>query len=639
MCGIVGLYDPRGLGTRDNVRATLHTMCVAMRHRGPDDVGDFVSSKLDAALGNVRLAVIDLSAAGHMPMASDDGAVQLTYNGEIYNFAEVGHELVQLGHRFRSHTDTEVLLRAYQQWGLECVRRVRGMFAFAIWDSNERRLLLARDRMGIKPLYYARLGGSLVFASELRALLASRRLSRRISAAGVAHYLAAGSVPCPLTIYEGVNVLPPGRLLVAQGGRCELRSYWELPTSQAGRIARADAVADVRHRLQGAVRSQLVSDVPLGAFLSGGIDSSALVGLMRQATNGVIRTCSVVFDEASHDERPYARAVAEAHGCEHVEVPLTASEVGRELPRAVQAMDQPTIDGVNTYFVSRTAKQTGLTVALSGLGGDELFGGYHTFRLVPRVYRAARLAHATPFAPPLVSAALQHWPLGSTPRRLSDAFRGWPSLARSYRAVRGVFGLGGAQALLQPDVADAVAGATLDAEPRDGTSGEAWDQVSRLELRGYMHDQLLRDADALSMAHSLEVRVPLLDETVVEYVLQLPAAARASGAVAKSLLRAAVDDLLPPLVKHRTTKQGFTFPFGAWLRTALAPVLTDALESGASASGMLRPDALRRLRAEYAEGHLHWSRLWAVAVLELWLRQEGEATLPGAAAYGVGSHE
>jgi len=601
-------------------------MCAAMRHRGPDDAGAFVSHDGQVALGNVRLAIVDLSPAGHMPMANDDGSVQLTYNGEIYNCAAVREDLARLGHRFRSSSDTEVLLRAYQQWGAECVHRMRGMFAFAIWDSAARRLVLGRDRMGIKPLYYARLhGGGLVFASEVRALLASGRLPRRISAAGLAEYLAMGSVSSPLTIYEGVRALLPGHVLVAHDGRIETRRYWQLPPTATGPVSAAETAAGVRSRLQEAVRLQLMSDVPLGAFLSGGIDSSAVVGLMRQATNGVIRTCSVVFQEASYDERPYARAVAAARACEHVEVEVTAGEVALELPRAIQAMDQPTIDGVNTYFVSRAARQAGLTVALSGLGGDELFGGYQTFTLVPRVYRAARLAGSLPFASAVARAALHQWPLGSTAHRVGDAFAGWPSLARSYRAARGVFGLRGALALLRPDIVEAAASTPSDGETIEGRGLELWDGVSRLELRGYMHDQLLRDTDALSMAHSLEVRVPLLDDQVVDYVLQLPVAVRSAGATSKGLLRAAVDDLLPPAVKHRKGKQGFTFPFGSWLKTSLAPLVADALEDSASASGVLRADAVRRLKLDYAAGRLHWSRVWAVAVLDLWLREQGAA--------------
>jgi asparagine synthase (glutamine-hydrolysing) len=338
----------------------------------------------------------------------------------------------------------------------------------------------------------------------------------------------------------------------------------------------------------------------------------------------VIRTCSVVFRESTYDERPYARAVAELHGCEHVEVELDGGDVQRELPRAIWAMDQPTVDGINSYFVSLAARQSGLTVALSGLGGDELFGGYSSFALVPKVYRAARLASLVPFGPALVSATLGRQRLGSNQRRLGGAFTARPSLTQSYAAVRGVFGVAGAAALLRPELLVSVGATEWHSDPNGYAGLDPLDAISRLELRRYMHDQLLRDTDAMSMAHSLEVRVPLLDERLVEYVLAQPPGVRAAGGVPKGLLRAAVADLLPPVVRNRAKKQGFTFPFQTWLGTSLAPILADALD-GAMSRPIFRPAAVARLRADYAAGLVHWSRVWAVAVLELWLREASAA--------------
>jgi len=636
MCGIAGIYSASGLHEPEAALARVGAMCAAMRHRGPDDAGVFLSHDRQVVLGNVRLAIIDLTPAGHMPMASEDGSVCITYNGEIYNFAELREELAVLGHSFRSSSDTEVVLRAYLQWGTDCVRRFRGMFALALWDASDQLLFLVRDRMGIKPLCYALNQDGVVFASELRGLWPSERIARAIDPTAMIAYLADGSVPCPSTIYAGVRSLLPSHMLLARRGGIDLRSYWELPKAGTGPVVAEEARAQVRERLQEAVRLQLVSDVPLGAFLSGGIDSSAVVGLMRGATNGVIRTCSVVFDEARYDERPYARAVAEAHGCEHIEVEVTGEEVRDELSAAIGSMDQPTVDGINTYLVSRAARQAGLTVALSGLGGDELFGGYHTFTLVPRVHRAAQLAGLAPFLASPVASALRRWPVGSGPHRMSYAFAGQPSLGRSYRAVRGVFGRAGARALLSPELAEEPYG--YEEEPNDWRELHPWDAVARLELRRYMHDQLLRDADAMSMAHSLEVRVPLLDERLVEYVLGLPMSLRAAGGTSKGLLRAAVDDLLPSLVRDRTRKQGFTFPFDVWLRAPLGPALAEALESAASNASVFRRGAVERLRADYQAGRVHWSRVWAVAVLELWLRQEQErAAAPPVPAQNAGA--
>jgi asparagine synthase (glutamine-hydrolysing) len=301
-------------------------------------------------------------------------------------------------------------------------------------------------------------------------------------------------------------------------------------------------------------------------------------------------------------------------------------------------MDQPTVDGVNSYVVSKAARESGLTVALSGLGGDELFGGYHTFGLVPRVDRLAGLAGRVPFGGPLLAGALSAWPIGSGTRRLGGAFAGRPSLDRAYGAVRGLFGPEGARTLLRDDLLGAAShrGAVNGRGLHDPIVGDAWDAVSRLELRRYMHDQLLRDTDVMSMAHSLEVRVPLLDRDLVDLVLRLPVEVRAAGGQRKGLLRAAVEDLLPPIVRDRSDKQGFTFPFGIWLKTALAPVLADALDGAATRSEVFRRAAIERLRADYGAGRVHWSRVWAVAVLELWLRRSQEGATDELALAGLG---
>jgi asparagine synthase (glutamine-hydrolysing) len=605
-------------------------MSRALTHRGPDDAGVYLSGDGRVGLVNRRLAIVDLSPAGHMPMGSEDAGVWLTYNGEVYNAAALRRDLEAAGHRFRSTGDTEVVLRGYLQWGADVVHRLDGMFALGLYDGRgPRRLLLARDRLGIKPPHYAATGEAFVFASELRALQASGLVARRLSPAGLVGYLLLGSVPCPLTIYDGVQALEPGSTLTLEVGEAApspvARRYWTLPAGVETQPGAGDPVERVRGLLGDAVASHLVSDVPLGAFLSGGLDSSAVVALMRAATAGPIRTCSMVFEEARYSEAPYARAMAEAVSAEHHERVVTAGEVAAELDRIAWAMDQPTIDGVNSYFVARTAREAGLTVALSGLGGDELFGGYaNTFAGVPRVLRAVRLARAVPAGASVTRAGLRHLAGPGRWARVADALTRPASPASAYIACRGLFSPGEARDLLPPDVWEAGSRA-LDpvrevARRADAPDGRLFSWVSRAELLTYTHHQLLRDTDVMSMAHSLEVRVPLLDHRLVEGVLGLPEAARRDGGPAKGLLRRAVADLLPAAVRDRRDKQGFVFPFDAWLR---GPLRRTCREWQAGLTGLLRPEAVARVQDAYEAGRLHWSRAWALAALQGWRQAAG----------------
>jgi asparagine synthase (glutamine-hydrolysing) len=411
-----------------------------------------------------------------------------------------------------------------------------------------------------------------------------------------------------------------------RAGPPRLRRYWHLPHAEHEPLEAVVAEERTRTLLRDAVRSHLVSDVPLGAFLSGGLDSSAVVALMREATSGPIRTCSMVFEEQGYSEGQYARALAEAVGAEHHERVLTGPEVLGELDRILWALDQPTHDGVNTYFVAQTARQAGLTVALSGLGGDELFGGYpNTFEGVPQTLRALGLAGRVPGAGALASAAVTALPVQQRWAKVAAGIGRPPSLASAYLVQRGLFAPTEVRALLGPELWAAAqsfdpvrhiaerAGATV------GDTGEPFGWVSRAELSTYTLNQLLRDTDVMSMAHSLEVRVPLLDHLLVEGILRLPTALkRRNGHGPKPLLAQAVGDLLPPLVRERRDKQGFTLPFAHWLRGPLAP----RLDEWASASqGLLRPQAVQAARQRFAAGRLHWSRLWAIAVLQGWAAQ------------------
>ncbi|MCB8984685.1 MAG: asparagine synthase (glutamine-hydrolyzing) [Ardenticatenaceae bacterium] len=628
MCGIAGIILKPEQDLAD-IRARLAAMAGAMAHRGPDDEGVYLAPDGRVGLVNRRLAIRDLSAAGHMPMGNAAESVWITYNGEIYNAEALRAELEAAGYEFRSHSDTEVILHGYEAWGTAVVPRLRGMFALAIYDrragTEQAQLLLARDHLGIKPLYVAETATAVLFASEIKVLLASGLVSRAIDPAGLVGYLRLGSVPNPLTIYQGIQGLPPASTLPIAADRPtagEAQSYWQLPTDEDPGIGAAEAQERMRALLAEAVGIRLVSDVPLGAFLSGGLDSSAVVALMRQATDGPIRTCSMVFAEAAYSEAAYARAMAEAVGAEHYERVITAADLQAELENILAAMDQPSVDGVNTYFVSQTARQAGLTVALSGLGGDELFGGYpNTFGQTPQVYRALKLAAGVPGGTAVARTALTLLPAGRRAQwaRVHDALGEPPSPASAYLTRRGLFAPSEVQALVTPEVWAAAQprfAAAAHVAARAGGNGAAtmgW--ISRAELRTYTHDQLLRDTDVMSMAHSLEVRVPLLDVRLVEAALRLPAAVKrppdkeARGP--KPLLAAALGEALPALIRERQDKQGFTFPFAVWLRGPLA----ESLLQQAPERGWLNPAAVEKLAVDFAHGRVHWSRLWAVMAL------------------------
>lgn len=631
MCGIAGILlnsNP----TLTDLENRLGAMETAMFHRGPDDGGAFISPDRRVAFASRRLAIQDLSPAGHMPMPNADGSVQITYNGEIYNADELRPELGRLGCQFRSSSDTEVILHAYEAWGAGCVERLRGMFAFAIYDARPQaprggQVFLARDRLGIKPLYYASTPQGLVFASELKGVQASGLTSREINSAGLVGYLMLGAVPNPLTIYRDIRALEPGHTLtvdLATNAAPTPQRYWSLPVDTLENTNYDEALEGLRHLLRESVRIRLVSDVPLGAFLSGGLDSSGIVALMRQATNGPIRTCSMVFEEDEYSEAPYARAMAEAVGAEHFERTITASDLTSELDNIFRAMDQPTLDGVNTYFVSQTAKQAGLTVALSGLGGDELFGGYpNTFHGVPAMMRHLSRAQSVPGGATLARAAIGMMPNRHRGARVIEALGRPISPASAYLTRRGLFSRDEVKNLLAPDVfREGIAGfeavthiaTRADANGQPTSGGAAlFEWTSRAELQTYTHHQLLRDTDAMSMAHSLEVRVPLLDHKLVEYALRLPAEFKQRGAGPKPMLAAALHDILPPLIRERRDKQGFTFPFDKWIQN-----MRGDFDFSTSGANLWQHRAVEQVWNHHAAGKMHWSRAWALAAIQRW---------------------
>jgi len=616
MCGIAGIVAYRdGASVAE---ADVESLRDEQRHRGPDDAGLWTSPDGRVGFGHRRLAIVDLSPLGHQPMLTPDGRFVITFNGEIYNFRELRSELEAAGHRFRSQSDTEVLLEGYREWGLALFDRLRGMYAFALHDALRRETLLVRDPLGIKPLYVADDGRRLAFASEIQAL---RRVmgDGGLDPEGLASFLSWGSIAAPRTLYRGIRALPPASWLRIREAAVEGPvSYWRLEDDlgHAGPASADEAAEALRAALLDSIRHHMVSDVPVGAFLSGGVDSSALVGLMSEVLPTAVRSVTLSLDVAELDEARLAHAAADLYRTDHHDVPIRIEAVRERIADAVRALDQPSIDGINTFFVSEAAAKTGLKVAVSGVGGDELFGGYLSFERVPRIRRLhARLAR-WPGGGAFTAAsgrALAQLPLGRTAAKLSRALAFGGDDAGAYFAERGLFAPHEARALLAPELGEAVDACDPLAELRARVRPEQLpedERVCALEFGQYLQVQLLRDTDVMAMRHSLEVRTPLVDRELLRAAARIPASLRRAGP-AKRALREAPRPPVPPALWQRR-KQGFTLPFERWLRTGGI-----ALE--APEHPWLRAAAVRRLIEDFRRGRVHWSRVWALLVLREFL--------------------
>ena len=590
-------------------------MSATLVHRGPDSEGSFVDGGIGLAAR--RLAIIDLEH-GDQPLANEDGTCTVVQNGEIYNYAALTHELERAGHRFRTRCDTETIVHAYEQWGLDFAERLRGMFAVAIWDARERRLVLARDRFGIKPLYYRAVDGELAFGSELDALPRGE-----IDPAAVDAFLAFNSIPAPLSIFREIRKLPAGHLLVWHEGGFELRRF-----ARPGPLAlregedEAELLEECRGRLRDSVRAHLVSDVPVGVLLSGGVDSGALAALAAEESREPVRTFSIGFEEASFDELPGARAVARRYGTRHREL-VVRPDAALLLPALAETFDEPFADSsaLPTYLVARLAAED-VKVALSGEGGDELFGGYYTY---VADLLAERLGGVAARARPLVER------LPTSTRKASFDYKAkrfvraahLPALERHH----------GWKEIFSPDERAELTGRQPAWEPLTPlrerfAETEGHDLLTRLQdvdLGTYLVDDLLVKTDRASMASSLEARVPFLDTVVSNFALSLPAAQRVRRLQKKRLLRRAVEPLLPREVVHGR-KRGFSIPAAAWLRDELEPFARETLAPETlSRQGLLRPEPVRRLLDDHAAGRADLSRqLWGVLALTLWYERHVE---------------
>ncbi|CAN5844826.1 asparagine synthase (glutamine-hydrolyzing) [soil metagenome] len=616
MCGINGIIY---LNSKSDSRLQVGRMNDALAHRGPDDAGVFCEPGI--ALGHRRLSIIDLSSAGHQPMSFSNERYMIVYNGELYNFREIRNELNDVA--FKTNSDTEVILAAYAQWGEKCLDHFNGMFAFAIYDKITQDLFIARDRLGIKPVYYTQTNDHLAFSSELRGLFASGLVKKKLDENALQDYLRYQTVHAPATIIENVQLLLPGHFIKVSNGTTEIKCWWKLqvkPTS--ANPTKEEAQINVRKLLRDAVERRLIADVPFGAFLSGGIDSSIVVGLMSEVAAAPVNTFSITFDDSEFSEAVYAKQIAEKFKTIHHEIKLKPEDFLRDLPDALDAMDHPSGDGPNTFVVSKATKEAGVTMALSGLGGDELFCGYDIFK------RTAELEN-------------KKW-LNAVPRGLrvlaGNRLKKNAGIAGEKKAA--VLGLKkinfasfypvSRQVLLEEQIAKIATNSNRTANEVYRISCEIADKfpdtdhllsrVSLAEISTYMQNVLLRDTDQMSMAHALEVRVPFLDYTLVEYVLNLPDHLKFPY-TPKKLLVDACKDLLPDEIVNRP-KMGFTFPWKGWMKNELKSFCEVRLQSLGKRK-QFNAEGLNSLWNSFLsdDPKVTWSRIWPLVVLSHWLEK------------------
>ncbi|MFC0863434.1 asparagine synthase (glutamine-hydrolyzing) [Sphaerimonospora cavernae] len=622
MCGIAGTAttltpDP------DLVRR----MCDVIVHRGPDGAG--YHDDRHASLGMRRLAVIDV-ATGDQPVRNEDGTIVAVFNGEIYNYPELRRELAAKGHRLRGRGDSETLVHLYEEHGADLVHRLRGMFAFAIWDRTRQRLLLVRDRVGKKPLYWRADGTTIHFASELKSLAQDPRMARGIDLVALHHYLTYQYVPAPWSIYEGVRKLSPGHLLIWERGRVTVRRYWSLDRTGGGRVDEREAEEQLRELLLDATRIRMVSERPIGAFLSGGIDSSAVVAAMALQSSEPVKTFCIGFEDSRYDERNKARMVADRYGTDHHEL-VVSTDLLDILPRLAWQFDEPFADSsaIPSFYVAQLSRRH-VTVALNGDGGDECFGGYQRYALMNQARRIPTLPR------PLAAMSTRAGDLitrrshaRSSLRRLGRLMRfAAEHPTRRYAALMSCFTSDQKAGVYSDALRDRLAGTDshllLEAIYRDSSAGTDLGRVLDVDVMSYLPGDLLVKVDITTMANSLEARSPFLDHHLMEWAASLPDGLHVRGGRTKLLLKRAVAPWLPPELL-RCPKQGFGVPLAAWLRGELRDLAHDVLtDDTARSRGLFRPEAVRDLLLRHASGADHSDHLWALLQFELWHRAHAE---------------
>ncbi|MDQ3191481.1 MAG: asparagine synthase (glutamine-hydrolyzing) [Bacteroidota bacterium] len=626
MCGINGIYSHNGASEYYPV---IRKMNEDLAHRGPDDQGIFIEEHV--GLGHCRLSIIDLSKAGHQPMSYADGRYTLVFNGELYNYKELREELKApdssgIGEIFSTNTDTEVLLASFKRWGKKCVDKFNGMFAFSLWDSHKKELFIARDRLGIKPLYYFKDENNLIFSSELRPLLKTGLIPKKLYQNGLIDYLRYQTVHAPNTIVENIFMLLPGHYMTINEDDFIIEKYWDLIDSaleQKIPYSYEEVCKKTKELLFQSVERRLIADVPFGAFLSGGIDSSAVVGIMSEVSQQKVNTFNVSFDEREFSEAKYAAIVAKKFNTNHHEIKLTPSDFLKELPEALSSLDHPSGDGPNTWIVSKVTKEAGITMALSGLGGDELFAGYDIFKKMYKLRENRWLLSFPKFSRAIAGYGLKKLKPGiasdKTAEILKQDYFDISTIYPLYRQVLlddQIYKLLNNKPLSPNKVAEMLK-STVEFESV-GYALPSLGRISVAEIYTYMQNVLLRDTDQMSMAHALEVRVPFLDYNLVKYILAVPDEYKYPH-TPKKLLTDSIGGLLPQDIVNRP-KMGFTFPWKLWMKNELKSFCESRLKSFGSREG-INSKQINEMWEQFLNDNprITWSRIWYLVVLENWL--------------------
>lgn len=613
MCGISGIIGIEEIKGKE----LIGVMTESMKHRGPDAIASFVEGK--AALGHVRLSIIDLSHGADQPFHDVSGRYVIVFNGEIYNYKEVKADL---DYPWKSESDTEVILAAYIKWGKECLHRLNGMFAFAIWDRQEQSLFIARDRVGIKPLYYSLKDGVLVFASEMRSMLKTGIIERKLDRNGLCEYLSRIAVRTPHTMVEGLKQLMPGYCATFKNGKLDIENYWKIVKPIDQKQVPVDFESAKKKTLElfeQSIQRRMVADVKVGAFLSGGIDSSAVVAAMARQSPSQVETFSIIFDEKEFDESEYARMIAKKYDTKHTEIKLKPEMLIDELPGFFKDLDSPTVDGINTYLVSKLVKQTGIKVVLTGLGGDELFAGYKNFKRW-KDFKTNQWLFDNIFARTAVKVIKTFYNNRAIAKIHDLQSSGASGFAGFYNNSRRIF-LKKERDLMIDNPACQDRENWVDLNQNELMKFPLLSQYSVGEITNYTLDVLIKDTDQMSMAWALEVREPFFDYQLIEYVLGVPDKFKYSKETPKHLLVHALGDLLPPEIVYRP-KKGFSFPWDYWLRNELKSYCQEAIEK-MEKRNLFKKDALMNYwnRFLQKDSTITWTHIWSFVVLEKWMTE------------------
>ncbi len=619
MCGIAGIYNSKRTPSDQN--HAQERMLSYMNHRGPDDRGMKVFR--NCIIGQTRLSIIDTSANARQPFTDENEEISIAVNGEIYNFQPLKKELIRKGYLFRSSSDSEVVLHGFKEWGTDLFSKLQGMFAISIYDRRNDALILCRDRIGIKPLYYVHDQNEVIFASEIGAILSSRLINKTFNVQALYPYLFLGYMPSGLCPLDKINSVEPGCFLVIQNDRVEENEYWRMNFSKKIRFDNdEDLIAETRRLLENSIKAHIQSDVPLGIFLSGGIDSTVLAGLACNQMSEV-KTLSVGFDQGPRrlNELDIAKKSSKYFGTDHSEFIMTGSDVRSRIKKIIHHIDSPSFDGVNTFIVSEMAKESGLTVALSGLGGDELFGGYDIFGFYPKYL---------PYIPAWshLPKYLKSFAIKQSSKLINDSSRrNKLDRLKDINDASSFYALNRASSWPN-EFPDLVEDEFHEYNPErelfkifDVENSDSWKSLQEREIRNYVTSRLLRDTDSMSMAHSLEVRVPLLDDNLIAHMFSISSMKNSSLGWPKKLLIKATEDLIPNFVLNRK-KQGFQLPMDYWIRNELKDIVDDVFsENSTKNRGLFKPKGMKQIIQKFNKNEVTYDVVWKFVILELWLRE------------------